>query len=185
MVPPHAPETPDAPPPAPAVQPQPIAATPPQQPMTQGAGTVLPAGVTAASPWVRLGSYFVESILVFVTLGIGWLIWASTTAGTGQTPAKRLLKLRVVDATSLQPVGFGKMFWMRGLIAGFVAGVAFFFTLGILLFMPFWTSGIRTSGTRSRAPTSSTTRMMPGRRSPISARARSRLLPTLIETRVQ
>jgi len=138
MVPPHAPETPDAPPPAPAVQPQPIAATPPQQPMTQGAGTVLPAGVTAASPWVRLGSYFVESILVFVTLGIGWLIWASMTAGTGQTPAKRLLKLRVVDATSLQPVGFGKMFWMRGLIAGFVAGVAFFFTLGILLFMPFW-----------------------------------------------
>jgi len=73
-----------------------------------------------------------------VTLGIGWLIWASMTAGSGQTPAKRLLNLRVIDTASVRPVGIGKMFWMRGLVAGFVASFAIVFTLGILLFMPFW-----------------------------------------------
>jgi uncharacterized RDD family membrane protein YckC len=85
-----------------------------------------------------LGSYFVEAILWIITLGIGWLIWAAMTAGTGQTPAKRLMKLRVVDAASLKPAGFSRMFWMRGLVAGFVAGFAIVFTLGVLLFMPFW-----------------------------------------------
>jgi uncharacterized RDD family membrane protein YckC len=99
---------------------------------------MLPPGVTAANPWIRLGSYFLEAILMVVTLGIGWLIWASMTAGSGQTPAKRLLKLRVIDASSLRPVGFGKMFWVRGLLAGIVAQFAILFTLGILLFMPFW-----------------------------------------------
>jgi len=73
-----------------------------------------------------------------VTLGIGWMIWAAITAGKGQTPAKQLLKIRVVDATSGTPIGFGRMFFMRGLVAGFVAGFAIFFTLGILLFMPLW-----------------------------------------------
>jgi len=99
---------------------------------------MLPPGVTAANPWIRLGSYFLEAILMVVTLGIGWLIWASMTAGSGQTPAKRLLKLRVIDASSLRPVGFGKMFWVRGLLAGIVAQFAILFTLGILLFMPLW-----------------------------------------------
>ncbi len=73
-----------------------------------------------------------------VTLGIGWLIWASLTASAGQTPAKKILGLRVISADSLRPVGFGKMFFVRGLLAGFVANVAIAFTLGILLLMPFW-----------------------------------------------
>lgn len=98
----------------------------------------LPSGVSVASPWVRLGSYFVEAILMVVTLGIGWLIWGAMTAGSGQTPAKRVMKLRVIDSGSLKPVGFARMFWMRGFIAGIVAGVAITCTLGVLLFMPFW-----------------------------------------------
>lgn len=106
----------------------------PTTPMPTG----LPSGVSVASPWIRLGSYFVEAILMVVTLGIGWLIWAAMIAGSGQTPAKRVMKLRVIDTSSLRPVGFAKMFWMRGFVAGFVAGFAITFTLGILLFMPFW-----------------------------------------------
>lgn len=30
------------------------------------------------------------------------------------------------------------MFWMRGVVAGFVAWLAVPFSLGIVLFMPFW-----------------------------------------------
>jgi len=98
----------------------------------------LPQGASVANPWVRLGSYFLEAILVMVTLGIGWLIWACMTASSGQTPAKKLLKLRVIDANTLKPVGFGKMFWVRGVLAGMVAQLAILCTLGILLFMPLW-----------------------------------------------
>jgi len=99
---------------------------------------VLPQGTSAANPWIRLGSYFLEVILMIVTLYIGWLIWGCMTASSGQTPAKRLLKLRVINANTLKPVGFGKMFWVRGILGGIVAQLAIVCTLGILLFMPFW-----------------------------------------------
>ena len=74
---------------------------------------VLPQGVSVANPWIRLGSYFLEGLLMAVTLYIGWMIWACMTASTGQTPAKRLLKLRVIDANTLKPASFGKMFWQK------------------------------------------------------------------------
>ncbi|NDA50598.1 MAG: hypothetical protein EBY60_09345, partial [Actinobacteria bacterium] len=48
-----------------------------------------------------------------------------------------MLKQRVIDSGSLQPVGMGKMFWMRGLVAGVVGNIAIVFTLGIILLMPF------------------------------------------------
>ena len=105
---------------------------------TDSQAPVLPQGVSVANPWIRLGSYFLESILMLVTLYIGWMIWACMTASTGQTPAKRLLKIRVIDANTLKPASFGKMFWVRGLVAGIVAGFAIPFTLGILAFMPLW-----------------------------------------------
>ena len=92
----------------------------------------------AVSPWGRLGAYLLEGLLVAVTLGIGWLIWAATIGGTGQTPAKRLLKQRVINAATMRPAGLGKMFWGRGFLGGLVAGFAIVFTLGVLLFMPFW-----------------------------------------------
>lgn len=97
-----------------------------------------PPGVTMASPWLRLAAYLLEAVLQTVTLGIGWLIWAALIVGKGQTPAKQLLRMRVVDATSHQPVGFARMFFMRGIVAGFVAGLVLLFTLGVLAFMPFW-----------------------------------------------
>ena len=41
------------------------------------------------SPWARLGAYLLEQLLFLVTLGIGWIIWALTLGGKGQTPAKK------------------------------------------------------------------------------------------------
>lgn len=119
-----------------APPPPPPAAAPVAQSSTTS--LQLPAGVQCASPWLRLGSYLLEGVLYVVTLGIGWLIWAAMIAGTGQTPAKRLLGIRVIGADTLTPVGIGKMFWVRGLVAGMVAWFAITFTLGVLLFMPLW-----------------------------------------------
>ncbi len=105
---------------------------------TPSSQRVLPQGVTIANPWSRLASYFLEAVLTVVTLGVGWLIWAALIGGTGQTPAKKILKLRVIRAESLRPAGLGKMFWGRGFLGGIVAGIAIPFTLGVLAFMPFW-----------------------------------------------
>ena len=98
----------------------------------------LPAGVTVASPWLRLGATILEPLLGFVTLGIGWIIWALMIVGRGQTPAKSLLGLRVISTATLRPVGFAWMFWVRYVVAGFLAQIAIMLTLGVLLFMPFW-----------------------------------------------
>jgi uncharacterized RDD family membrane protein YckC len=34
-------------------------------------------------------------VLAVITLGIGWLIWSLIVWGEGQTPAKKILKIRV------------------------------------------------------------------------------------------
>ena len=77
------------------------------------------------------------------TLGIGWLLWALTTAGKGQTPAKKLLSLTVVDERTHKPLGTGRMFWMRGILA-VIPTFAILLTLEILwsmpLSMPLWDS---------------------------------------------
>ena len=104
------------------------------QPPTPG----LPPGVTLTSPWARLGALLLEGILATVTLGIGWLIWAAVIGGNGQTPAKKLLKQRVIDTSTMKPIGLGRMFWMRWFVCGLITPFAIGFTLGILLFMPFW-----------------------------------------------
>ncbi|HEX4493469.1 MAG TPA: RDD family protein [Acidimicrobiia bacterium] len=97
-----------------------------------------PAGVQVANPWLRLGSCLLEAVLMALTLGVGWIIWAAMIASTGQTPAKSLLKLRVITADTIQPAGFARMVFMRGLIAGWIGYLVAVFTLGILFFMPFW-----------------------------------------------
>lgn len=97
-----------------------------------------PSGVREAGIGIRLVAYLLEAILQTVTLGIGWLIWAAVIAGKGLTPAKQILRLRVIDAADSRPLGFARMLFMRGIVAGLVAAIAIPITLGILLFMPLW-----------------------------------------------
>jgi uncharacterized RDD family membrane protein YckC len=97
-----------------------------------------PVGVKEAGIGMRFLAYLIDAILQAVTLGIGWLIWAAIVAGRGRTPAKQLLGLRVIDARDSQPLGFARMFFMRGIIAGLVAAVLIALTLGIILLMPVW-----------------------------------------------
>jgi len=90
------------------------------------------------SPGTRFLSYLLEMVLIIVTLIIGWIIWAMTLSGTGQTPSKKLMGLSVIDEQTEKPMTMGRMFWMRGILGGFVAGLGAWVTLGILYFMPFW-----------------------------------------------
>lgn len=97
-----------------------------------------PVGVSEAGASIRFLAYVLEIALQVVTLGIGWLIWAAIVVGRGQTPAKQLLSLRVVDVTDSRPLGFVRMVLMRGVVAGLVAALLIPITLGVIVFMPLW-----------------------------------------------
>ena len=45
----------------------------------------------------RLGAIALDSLIYLFTLGIGWTIWAFIVRGKGQTPGKKILKLRVLN----------------------------------------------------------------------------------------
>jgi uncharacterized RDD family membrane protein YckC len=61
-----------------------------------------------ASPWTRIEEPIVELVLFVCTLGVGWLLWWIVAWSKGDTPAKQVLALRVVDDDG-QLAGFGRM----------------------------------------------------------------------------
>jgi uncharacterized RDD family membrane protein YckC len=83
---------------------------------------------------------YVLQMISWLLLGLPWLIWAAVTAGQAQTPGKRLLKMRVVDATTGQPLSWARYVFLRGLVGGMIGAVAAVLTLGVLAFMPLWDS---------------------------------------------
>ncbi len=63
-----------------------------------------------ASRGKRFGAFLLEIPLAVVTLGIGYLIWALIVYSQGQTPAKQLLKIRVVNLDERRAAGWLSMF---------------------------------------------------------------------------
>jgi hypothetical protein len=57
----------------------------------------------------RLGAYALDWGLALLTLGIGWLIWSMIVWPEGQTPAKKILKLRTINVGTKQPATWGHM----------------------------------------------------------------------------
>ena len=70
-------------------------------------------GVTPAyqlsSKGKRLGAALLDGLLVVVTLVVGWLIWWVILWKKGQSPAKSLLKMRVIKADTLVCATTGEM----------------------------------------------------------------------------
>jgi uncharacterized RDD family membrane protein YckC len=96
----------------------------------------MPVGIRVSSAGRRLGEYALESVLAFVTLGVGWLIWAAVVFANGQTPAKQLLKMRVVRLETRSRARWGWMFLREILAKGAVGVVAGVTVVGIVLY--FW-----------------------------------------------
>ncbi len=72
-----------------------------------------------ASRGQRLAGHLFEIVLFALTLGIGWIFWFVNTAQNGQSPAKRLLGMQVVDAQG-QPASLVRMVardvWLKVLV---------------------------------------------------------------------
>ncbi|WP_433825642.1 RDD family protein [Actinoplanes sp. CA-015351] len=61
------------------------------------------------TPGRRIIAGLLDVLLLAVTLGAGWLIWAMFTWPAGQTPAQRLLGHVVTDGRTGQPLGRRRM----------------------------------------------------------------------------
>ena len=49
----------------------------------------------AASRWSRLGAFSLDYLIIWLTIGVGWLIWLAIVAPRGQSPGKSLLGLYI------------------------------------------------------------------------------------------
>ncbi len=85
----------------------------------QNCGLFLPdeTGSTERVTFTRrfFGDSLLESVLILLTLIIGWLIWFGFTASSAQSPAKRLLNVYVIDVDTGKAVGAGRM-WVRDVL---------------------------------------------------------------------
>jgi uncharacterized RDD family membrane protein YckC len=92
-----------------------------------------PAGVTLTSKKRRLGAWLLDGVLAIATLGIGYLIWMLFTFKTGQTPAKRLLGVRIISTNDYRAASWGITFlrdvFVKGIIGGVTLGVAYLWIL--------------------------------------------------------
>ena len=57
----------------------------------------------------RLGAAALDTVLMVVTFGIGWAVWALILWNEGQTPAKKILKLRTYSFESGTVATWGHM----------------------------------------------------------------------------
>jgi uncharacterized RDD family membrane protein YckC/predicted RNA-binding Zn-ribbon protein involved in translation (DUF1610 family) len=93
----------------------------------------LPVGIKLSDPGKRLGAYLLDVVLALVTLLIGYLIWALIICGRGQSPAKQLLGMRIVNCEEGKRSGYGRTF-LRDFIVKPVIGTL----SGFLLYVPFF-----------------------------------------------
>src|SRR5688572_18883873 len=92
-----------------------------------------PTGIVVSSAGKRLVGRLLEVLLILVTCGIGWLIWAAFTFANGQTPAKQLIGMRTVNIATGARSGWGRMF-VREVFAKLVIDLF----LGWLVLPYFW-----------------------------------------------
>ena len=67
----------------------------------------------------RFGAFLLDGVLTVLTCGIGWLIWSVVLWQQSTSPAKKMLKMRVVDARTGAPATMNQMV-MRELVSKLV-----------------------------------------------------------------
>ena len=103
-------------------------------------------GFHVVSAGGRLGAVLLDTVLIMVTFGIGWLIWSVITWSDGQTPAKKLLGHVVADAHSGAAFDWGRMALREFCVKGLLGWVLNLVTLGIY----FWIDAFMCLGDRQR-----------------------------------
>ena len=106
------------------------ATTPPSPLPGEGSGG---GGYRYASFQHRLAAIALDSALILLSsflLGLPWLIWSFVTWSEGQTPAKKILKIRVRNAESGAVATWGHMA-VRELLVPLAVAIAIGLTSGV------------------------------------------------------
>ncbi|MDE2967038.1 MAG: RDD family protein [Chloroflexota bacterium] len=100
----------------------------------------------AATRWSRLGAFALDYLIIWLTAGIGWLIWLAIVAPRGQSPGKFLLGLYIHRTSGEQAAT--RHVWLRefgwdlavGLVAVALLALlgAVASTVGELFILWFW-----------------------------------------------
>jgi uncharacterized RDD family membrane protein YckC len=94
-----------------------------------GYGYAAPSGLPPlSSKGKRFGALLLETVLVIVTLFIGWIVWSIILWKKGQTPAKSLMKMRVVKLDTGLAADTGTMV-MREVVGKWILGVVPFYSV--------------------------------------------------------
>ena len=75
----------------------------------------------------RIGAALLDSLLMIVTLFIGWFIWSIVLWKQSTSPAKKMLGMTIVDANTGAPASMKQMVMREVLgkwVVGSVAGIA-------------------------------------------------------------
>ena len=82
--------------------------SPPPPPPSKSSGS-FGAGVVPCGNGVRFGAFLLEGLLFVATCGIGWLIWDIVLWQQSTSPAKKMLKLKIVDVNTGAPATMTQM----------------------------------------------------------------------------
>lgn len=83
----------------------------------------------------RFGAFLLDGALTVLTCGIGWLIWSVVLWQQSTSPAKKMLKMRVVDAKTGAPANINQMV-KRELVSKLVLVIALNY-LGVFIGIDF------------------------------------------------
>lgn len=78
----------------------------------------------------RLGAYALDILISSLTFGIGWLVWSFIAWGEGQTPGKKILKIRVRNFDTGAVATWGHMA-VRELLVPLTVAIAVILTSGL------------------------------------------------------
>ena len=109
---------------------------PPPPPPSWSGGSSVPAGASPAvapvSVGTRVGASLLDVLLMIVTLGIGWIIWAVVLLKESTSPAKKMMGLAIVDVNTGAPATMTQMVlreivgkWVLGSVTGIVTLASF------------------------------------------------------------
>lgn len=82
--------------------------SPPPLPPSSNSGS-FGSGVVPCENGTRLWATVLDGLLFIVTCGIGWLIWDIVLWQQSTSPAKKMLKLKIVDINTGAPASMQQM----------------------------------------------------------------------------
>jgi uncharacterized RDD family membrane protein YckC len=118
--------------------------TPASQPSWDSQPSFQLPALRLASSQHRIAAMVLDAVLFILTFGIGWFIWSLFTWKHGQTPAKKILKIRVFHAETNKPVTWGHAAvyeLLFGIAVAMVCSFVNFLTFGLLgslTYFVFW-----------------------------------------------